>query len=306
MLNIMSPLMTLVAILALLPQGQGLVIPGFLNLTSLAPVPTQVFTILPYPKHTPTTPMQPRDFTILPYPLHRTTSKTTTFMTQTTPTSQGATATATATATVTTTPTPPFIAAPRQAVDVDPITPISWHEASHGNNICGPSSFVPHTSSLSPLAADCLALAAALRARKGYFVARGFTDTTTLVGLATEGSCIFGVRPATPSHFHGVIGALDAAAFLDDAVRDLSSPAGGAMAGDGSWMAGGLVGASGVTACELGGGGKQALVWAVYAAGQEWHVGHVDVPVEVPGAGCAMDMGRWGVVAMLASLAVLL
>ncbi|RXG50532.1 hypothetical protein VDGE_30722 [Verticillium dahliae] len=267
MLNIMSPLMTVVAILALLPQGQGLVIPGFLNLTSLAPVPTQ----------------QDDD-------LHDADDSHV----------------ATATATATTTPTPPFIAAPRQAVDVDPTTPISWHEASHRNNICGPSSFVPHTSSLSPLAADCLALAAALRARKGYFVARGFTDTTTLVGLATEGSCIFGVRPATPSHFHEVIGALDAAAFLDDAVRDLSSPAGGATAGDGSWVAGGLVGASGVTACELGGGGKQALVWAVYAAGQEWHVGHVDVPVVVPGAGCAMDMGRWGVVAMLASLAVLL
>ncbi|KAG7136022.1 hypothetical protein HYQ45_006350 [Verticillium longisporum] len=261
MLNMMSPLMTLVAILALLPQGQGLVIPGFLNLTSLAPVLTQ-----------------PRDFTILPYPLHRTTSKTTTFMTQTTPTSQ-----------------------PQPQPQPQPRRP-----PSHGNNICGPSSFVPHTSSLSPLAADCLALAAALRAKKGYFVARGFTDTTTLVGLATEGSCIFDVRPAMPSHFHGVIGALDAAAFLDDAVRDLSSPAGGATAGDGSWVAGGLVGASGVTACELGGGGKQALVWAVYAAGQKWHVGHVDVPVEVPGAGCAMEMGRWGVVAMLASLAVLL
>ncbi|CRK41175.1 hypothetical protein HYQ45_007539 [Verticillium longisporum] len=296
MLNIMSPLMTLVAILALFPQTQGFVIPGFLNLTSLAPVPTQVFAIWPYPKHTTTTPIQARGFTILPYPIHPTTSKMTTFMTQTIPTSQGATVT----------PTPLFTAVPRQAADVDPTTPISWHEDSHRKNICGPSSFVSHTSSLSPFAADCLALASALREEKGYFVARGFTDTTALVGIATEGSCIFGVRPTTLLNFHEVIGAIDAAEFLEEAVRNFSSPAGGATAVDGSWVPGGLVGASGKTKSELDSGGKQELVWGIYAAGQEWDVGHVDVPVDVPGAGCAMKMGRWGVAAMLASLAVLL
>ncbi|KAM0285460.1 hypothetical protein ACHAQH_001409 [Verticillium albo-atrum] len=276
MLSIMSPLKTLVVILLLCQQAQAFVIPSFIDLESLMPIPTEVHTILPYPMHPATTKTKSHTLATPPVP--------------------GATSTTLPVAT----------AVPRQVEDVDPTTPVSWHEGSHRKNICGSSSFISHTSSVSPLAADCLSLATALREQGGYFVARGFTDTTTLVNLATGGSCVFGVRPTSLINFHEVIGAVDAAEFLEDAVKSFSSPAEGLMGAGGVWVAGGLVGASGRTKCELDMGGKQELVWGIYAVGQEWDVGHVELPVDVPGVGSMLKVSLWTLGAMLASLAVFL